>query len=93
MLKLDVIKTLEDLKNSKIVEIEADLNHRFKVNYDDIVNFEKDEVLDAGGITMLLCLLFCWLIIPGIILAIWWIIDIFLLLTGGLKPKDGSLLV
>lgn len=48
---------------------------------------------NAGGITMLLCLLFCWLIIPGIILAIWWIIDIFLLLTGGLKPKDGSLLV
>lgn len=48
---------------------------------------------NAGGITMLLCLLFCWLIVPGIILAIWWIIDIFLLLTGGLKPKDGSILV
>ena len=47
MLKLDVIKTLEYLKDSKIVEIEADLNHRFKVNYDDIVNFEKDEVLDV----------------------------------------------
>ncbi len=47
----------------------------------------------SGGVGMLLCLLFCWLIIPGIVLAIWWIIDIFLLLTGSLKPKDGSILV
>lgn len=47
MLKLDVIKTLEDLKNSKIVEIEADVNQRFTVNYKDIVNFEEDEILDV----------------------------------------------
>lgn len=47
----------------------------------------------TGGLLMLLCLLFCWLIIPGIVLVIWWIVDIFLLLTGKLKPKDGSELV
>lgn len=47
----------------------------------------------AGGTLMLLCLLFSWLIIPGIILLIWWVIDIILLVSGGLKPKDGSELV
>lgn len=47
----------------------------------------------STGILMLLCLLFCWLIIPGIILTIWWIIDLFLLVSGGLKPIDGSDLI
>ena len=47
----------------------------------------------TGGVLMLLCLLFCWLIMPGIILILWWIIDIFLLVTGTLKPKDGTDLV
>ncbi len=47
----------------------------------------------TGGVLMLLCLLFCWLVIPAIVLLIWWVIDIFLLVTGALKPKDGTALV
>ena len=47
----------------------------------------------SGGIIMLLCLIFCWLVFPAIVLCIWWIVDIFLLVTGNLKPKDGSQLV
>lgn len=43
-----------------------------------------------GGTLMLLCLVFCWLVIPGVILGIWWIVDIILLITGGLKPKNGA---
>lgn len=42
---------------------------------------------------MLLCLLFCWLIIPALILGIWWIIDIILIVSGGLKPKNGGRLI
>ena len=47
----------------------------------------------TSGIFMLLCLLFFWLYIPLLILVIWWIIDIFMLVSGGLKPTDGSKLV
>ena len=43
-----------------------------------------------SAVVMLLCLLFCWLIIPGIILLIWWCIDLFALLTGHLRNIDGS---
>lgn len=48
---------------------------------------------NASAILMLLCVLFCWLIIPILIWGIWWIIDLFLLLTGSLIPKDGSKLI
>lgn len=48
---------------------------------------------NISGLFMLLCLLFCWLIIPGIILGIWWLIDIVALVSGGLKPSDGSELI
>lgn len=47
----------------------------------------------TGGFLMLLCTLFCWLIIPAIIWLIWWLTDIILLVSGGLKPIDGSELV
>ena len=47
MLKLDVIEALEKLKGSKVVEITTNTGHIFKVNYEDIVNFEKDEVLEV----------------------------------------------
>lgn len=43
----------------------------------------------GSGVCMLLCLLFCWLIIPAIILFIWWLIDLILILTDNLKPKEG----
>lgn len=46
-----------------------------------------------SAIIMLLCLLFCWLVIPAIVLGIWWLVDIILLLSGNLKPADGSKLV
>ena len=45
------------------------------------------------GIIMLLCLLFCWLIVPGIILGVWLIVDIILIVTGKLTPKNGGKLV
>lgn len=48
---------------------------------------------NTGGTLMLLCFLTTWLIIPGIILIIWWIIDIFKLVGGSLQPQDGSKLV
>lgn len=47
----------------------------------------------SAGVIMLLCFLFSWLIIPGIVLLIWWICDIFRLVSGGLQPKDGSQLI
>lgn len=47
----------------------------------------------TSGIIMLLCTLFCWLIIPAIVLGIWWIVDIFLIISGGLKPADNTNLV
>lgn len=43
----------------------------------------------ASGVIQLLCLVFCWLIFPAVILAIWLFIDLILLLTGGLKFADG----
>lgn len=46
-----------------------------------------------SGTLMLLCLLFCWLIIPGLILGIWWIIDIILIVSGNLCPKNGGRLI
>lgn len=48
---------------------------------------------NTSAVIMLLCLLFCWLIVPGIVLCIWWLIDIVLLVSGGIQPKDGSKLV
>lgn len=47
----------------------------------------------VSGVIMLLCLLFCWLIVPGIVLGVWWLIDLFLLASGELKAADGSELV
>ena len=47
----------------------------------------------ASAVCMLLCTIFCWLIIPAIILAIWWLIDIILIISGSLKSIDGSELV
>lgn len=44
----------------------------------------------ASGIVQLLCLVFCRLIIPGIILGIWLLIDIILLISGKLKSADVS---
>lgn len=32
-------------------------------------------------------------IIPLLVVSIWWFVDLFLLLSGELKPKDGSKLV
>ena len=45
---------------------------------------------NTSGIIMLLCTLFCWLVIPAIILVIWWVIDIFLIITGNLKNINGE---
>ena len=46
---------------------------------------------NSGGIKMLLCFFFSWLVIPGIILFVWWVIDLFKLIHGDLKPKDGTM--
>ena len=46
-----------------------------------------------SAIGMLLCCIFCWLIIPAIVLGIWWLIDIILIVSGNLQPEDGSKLV
>lgn len=48
---------------------------------------------NTSAVWMLLCFLFCWLVIPGIILIVWWFIDIILLVSGKIQPKDGSKLV
>lgn len=48
---------------------------------------------NVSGLLMLMCLLFCWLIIPGIVLLVWWLIDIIMLVSGGLQPKDGGKLI
>ena len=48
---------------------------------------------NTSAVIMLLCLLFCWLIIPGIVLGIWWLVDIILLVSGQIQPIDGSKLV
>ena len=52
--------------------------HRFYLGY------------TGSGVGMLLCLFFCWLIIPGIVLGIWWLIDLILIACGVLKAADGS---
>jgi TM2 domain-containing membrane protein YozV len=44
------------------------------------------------GIVQLLCLLFCWLIIPGIVLAIWWVVDAFLI-QGWVRDHNARLMV
>lgn len=55
--------------------------HRFYLGY------------TKSAVAMLLCLIFSWLIIPGIALFIWWIVDIIKIAGGSLKPADGSNLV
>ncbi len=52
---------------------------------------------NAGGGTMLALWLLGWFTIviivgvfPLLIVCIWWFIDLFLILNGDLKPKDGS---
>lgn len=47
----------------------------------------------GSGTAMLLCLLFSWLVIPGIVLFLWWVVDIISLVSGSLQPTDGSKLV
>ena len=44
----------------------------------------------ASGTVMLLCTLFCWLVIPAIVVMIWWFIDIILIVSGNLKTSDGT---
>ena len=48
---------------------------------------------NKGGLLMLVCCLLSWLVIPGLVLVIWWFVDLFKLVTGSLKPADGSKLV
>ncbi len=45
---------------------------------------------NSGGIKMLLCFFFSWLVIPAVILFVWWIIDLFKIIDGSIKPKDES---
>lgn len=40
------------------------------------------------GVCMFICAFFCWLIIPAIILVIWWFIDLALMLTGNLMEQE-----
>ena len=47
----------------------------------------------STAVCMLLCLLTCWLIVPAIVLVIWLLIDIIRLVSGSLKPVDGSKLI
>lgn len=44
------------------------------------------------GIAQLLCLLFCWLIVPAIVLGIWWIVDAFLI-PGWVRDHNARLMV
>ena len=44
----------------------------------------------GSGVGMLLCFLFGWLVIPAIVLLIWWFIDLILIACGVLKAADGS---
>lgn len=53
-----------------------------------------------GGSVMCFLWILGWLtcliiigFIPLIVVSIWWLIDVFLLVSGELKPKDGSKLV
>jgi TM2 domain-containing membrane protein YozV len=46
----------------------------------------------GSGIAQLLCLVFCWLIVPGIVLGVWWIVDAFLI-PGWVREHNDRLMV
>ena len=44
----------------------------------------------GSGIAQLLCTLFCWLIIPGVVVVVWVFVDFIMIICGAFKDKNGK---